>query len=267
MTTSRRLVFLAGIVILALILGAWLAQGDIAIPGIRPANPGEEAAMAETAAPEDEAAKYAQQAKQEWIEKTRQAYARAKAYFEAGELEKARIVAMRGVHFPPSIALAAIEEEVEPPYPVVPEGPSGAAILAYFPEGETLRFFYIPSGSDFQVFYFEPLPGQDRFGVKWVGLATKAEPFTSESPDTLSRYLAAAGYMIQREVGERPTISGPLTGYYDPPFSYDTLRVTIPADPQPADGYKIWEDFLAPRASKIKDTYRHLPDGSIVPAF
>jgi hypothetical protein len=252
MNLPRRLLLLAVVAVAALLLGAWLAQGDIGFPGIRLGSPTEETATVQTVAAEDEAAKFEQEAKQEWIAKTKQAYAGAKAYFEAGKLDSARIVAMRGVHFPPSVALAAIEEEVEPPFSVVPEGPSGAAILAYFPEGEALRFFYIPSGSDFQVFYFEPLPGQDRFGVKWVGLATKVPPFTSKSPDTLTRYLAAAGYMIWREVGERPTISTPLDGYYRSAFADTFLKITIPAEPKASDGYRIWEDFLHGRGKEVR---------------
>lgn len=255
MSLPRRLALFAGLAVATLLVVVWLAKGSISVPGLKPEATAKEAANS-----------FEQEMRQAWIEKTREAYAKAQEYLQRGELDKARIVAMRGVHYPyKKLVLATIEEEVEPPFSTDMEGAGNTEVLAYFPANEALRFFSDISGR--QVLYFEPLPGQDRFGVKWAGVMEKCKPYLADSQDTLTKYFAAAGYTIIREVGQRPSISAPLTGYYDPPFSFDTLKVTIPADPKPTDAHEIWGDFFTPRATRIKNTYKHLPDGTIEPAF
>lgn len=251
----RRLPLLAGIAIAALLIGAWLAQGNIRIPGINAGNPAGEGA----GAAEDEAAKFEQEMKQAWIEKTREAYAKAQEYLQKGELTKAQIAAFRGLS---GLVINASNYSDHPREmklfrPWGPEGPGGYQYFVFFPEGEALRFFWLLGG---QIAYFEPLEGEQRLGLTWVAVLEETEPFKAGTGNSMVYYLAAIGKRIVEERGKRPDCTGRLIHYWDYPFAEATWRDVIPASPPP--GYQPFGTKGAPSDKyKVPDTWKRIPDG------
>lgn len=182
MSLPRRLALLVGIALAALLVGLWLAQGSISAPGIKPEATASEAANS-----------FEQEMRQAWIEKTREAYAKAQEYLRKGELDKAQIAAFRGLSglVINSSNYSDHPREVKLRKPWAPEGPGGYQYLVFFPEGEALRFFWLLDQD--QIAYIEPLEGEQRLGLTWVALLEETEPFKAGTGNSMIDYLAATG--------------------------------------------------------------------------
>lgn len=258
MTLPRRLLLLAAIAIAALLLAAWLAQGGISLYGAKTENP----AGAGAVGVEDEAAKFEQEMNQAWIEKTREAYAKAQEYLQKDELTKAQIAAFRSLS---GLVINAFNYsdhsgEVKLFKPWSPEGPGGYQYFVFFPEGEALRFFWLLDRD--QIAYIEPLEGEQRLGLTWVALLEETEPFKAGTGNSMIDYLAATGRRVIEERGKRPDCTGQLIHYWDYPAVEATWRDVIPASPPP--GYQPFGGTKVSPSKKyeVPNTWKRIPLGN-----